>query len=96
MITSVFWTCIQNQCGYESGGEILRPPGDSVSQTIVFCKSGLYCVRNIEEMLPVLFPSKEYKDRNITFFCCFVHNTVYPRFLCSGILYFAKHYLLGV
>jgi hypothetical protein len=43
----------------------------------------------------VLFLSKEYLDRNITFFFDASH-TIYHRFLCCGILWFAKHYFQGV
>jgi hypothetical protein len=38
-------------------------------------KSGVYCVRNISEM--VLFLSKEYVDKNITFSRIFVRD-LYP------------------
>jgi hypothetical protein len=43
----------------------------------------------------VLFLSKEYLDRHITFFFDASH-TIYPRFICCGILWFAEHYCLGV
>jgi hypothetical protein len=55
-------------------------------------KSEVYCVRNSKAML--LFISKEYLDKNITFF--YASHTIYPLFLCCGILWFAEHYFLGV
>jgi hypothetical protein len=53
-------------------------------------KSGVYCVRNIEEM--ALVPTKYMFTMEQK---CFSH-TIYPRFLCSGPLWFAEHYFLGV
>jgi hypothetical protein len=49
-------------------GEILSHPENSVPQTIVlrYQEIGVYCVRKSEAM--VLFLSKEYLDRNLTFF----------------------------
>jgi hypothetical protein len=45
-------------------------------QTILFRYKEIrgiqYCVRNIEEIL--LFFSKEYLDKNLTFSLCFVRN----------------------
>jgi hypothetical protein len=69
-----------------SWGEILRPPGGGVSQTMVFCYTknwGVNCVRNIVEM--VLFHSKEYLDWNITVFPMF-HTQYIPDFCV------AEHY----
>jgi hypothetical protein len=69
-----------------SRGDILRLPKNRVPQTIIirYQEIGVYGVRNSEAM--VLFISKEYIDRNITFFYAF--HTIYLRFLCSVILYY--------
>jgi hypothetical protein len=68
-------------------GEILKTPGGIVSLTIVVAakKSGVYCVRNNEEM--VLFPAKEYLEWNIT---------VCPMFCtqCIPDFFVADHYNL--
>jgi hypothetical protein len=53
---------------------------------------GVYCVRNSEAM--VLFLSKEYLGQEHNFF--YASHTIYTRFLCCGILWFAEHYFLGV
>jgi hypothetical protein len=43
----------------------------------------------------VMFLSKYSLDRKIPLLRCFIHNTVYHRFLDSGVLWFAEHYFLG-
>jgi hypothetical protein len=56
-----------------SRGGILRPPGGS--QTIIFRYKEIRDILhegNIEEM--VLYLSKEYLDKNVTFLRCFVRN----------------------
>jgi hypothetical protein len=50
-------------------GEILRPPENSVPQTIVVCYQEIGGKLVYEAM--VLFLSKEYLDRNKTFFDAF-------------------------
>jgi hypothetical protein len=64
------WTILYSTRLYtlQYRGEILRPPENSVPQTIVlrYQEIGVHCVQNSEAM--VLFLSKEYLDRNITFF----------------------------
>jgi hypothetical protein len=78
-------------------GEILSHPENSVPQTIVLryleIGSVQYCVRNSEAM--VLFLSKEYLDRNKTFFRCFSHN-LYPISLLRNTMVFGTLFSGGL
>jgi hypothetical protein len=46
------------------------------------------CTGNVKKI--VWFIPKEYYDRNKAFCHHFIHN-LYPRFICSRTLWFAKH-----
>jgi hypothetical protein len=74
---------------YVIRGEILRPPENSVSLTIVFGysttkKLGIYCMGSIEKNIMIL--SKYSLDRN-KYHCFAVSYTIYPRFFLVAEYY---------
>jgi hypothetical protein len=73
--TSSWGLRISPQVVQHNRGEILRPPGDSDTQLIVFRYKEIMGALNIEEK--VLFLSKVYLDKNVILLVCdFITRTV--------------------
>jgi hypothetical protein len=77
------------ECYKKSRGDIFRGQTRRVSQIIVFRKRvilGRLCTKHRKKI--VRFLGILWQEQN---FLSIISYTIYPRFLCSGTLWFAKH-----